>query len=107
MLTKTYEISLRRFYIITGKICYSILFCFMLSISILIYKMCLNDKYYDGYHLRSYIRFIIPHILNLFITVFVIVLFVGDIILIDKFMRFTTDTVIIFVILSLIYNSCV
>ena len=99
--------SFRRFYLITGKICYAILFCLMMSISILIYKMCLNDKYYDGYHLRSYIRFITPHILNLFITVFVIVLFIGDIILIDNLMRFTTDSVIIFGILTLIYNSCI
>ena len=103
MFYKTKEISFKRLYTISSKICCAILFYIMLSICIEIYKMCLDNNQYDGYYMRHYIIFITPHALNLFITVFVIILFMGDIILMDELMRFTIDSVIIFSTLALIY----
>jgi len=53
--------------------------------------------------LDRYITFIIPHAINLIITVFTIVLFVGDHNIIDDMMRLTIDSIIIFAILIMLY----
>ncbi len=102
MFIKTTEISLKRFYNIMYKVWSAVLFCFMLCISIMIVKLC-RESATNGDHFKNYIVFVAPHVLNLVITVFVIILFIGDLTLLDYYLRVITDSVIIYGILSLMY----
>lgn len=101
MFSNTKEISAERLYIITRGVCYGVLFYCMLSISILIYKMCLDD---NDYKIQDNDKFIMAKVLSGITAVFVIVLFMGSIIFIDELLRFTTDSVIIIGILALMYH---
>lgn len=102
MFMKTTEISLKRFYNIMYNVWSAVLFYFMLYISILIIKLC-RESATNCDHFHNYIIFVALHALNLVITVFVIILFIGDRTLLDNYLRIITDSVIICRILSLMY----
>jgi len=101
MFYKTREFSTERLFNITYRIFNAVLLYLMASFSILTLEMCRGE--YDNGTLNRYITFIIPHAINLIITVFTIVLFVGDHNIIDDMMRLTIDSIIIFAILSILY----
>lgn len=101
MFSKTREISKERLYNITYRIFNAVTFYLLFSFSILIVEICKGD--YENRMMNGYIRFIIPHTINLIITVFTIILFIGDHNMIDDMMRLIIDSIIIFIILSFMY----
>jgi hypothetical protein len=101
MFSKTREFSTERLFNITYRIFNAVLLYLMASFSILTLEMCRGE--YDNRMIIGYITFIIPHAINLIITVFAIILFIGDHNIIDDMMRFTIDSIIIFAILIMLY----
>ena len=101
MFSKTTEISAERFYNITYRIFNAVMLYFMFSFSILTIEICKGN--YDNSTMIEYITFIVPHAINVLLTVFTIILFIGDYNMIDDMMRMTIDSVIIFAVLSILY----
>ena len=101
MFSKTKEISAERFYNITYRIFNAVMLYFMFSFSILTIEICKGN--YDNSTMIEYITFIVPYAINVLLTVFTIILFIGDYNMIDDMMRMTIDSVIIFAVLSVLY----
>ncbi len=101
MFRLTTEISLERFYNISYRFSNIVLFYTMFKFSLAIIDVYKGNYY--NYTIMNYIRLASPHAINLLITIFTHLLFLRNFTLIDKIVRFTSDTVIIIILLKYIY----